>query len=89
MKKEIQEEPHINVVQNHWNYEFTLALKNFDIQDGASGYTKEDIQELIGLLERGVYHLNNCIEDYERENDGKKIKERKCKGCPETTGRID
>ena len=84
-----QTEPHLHIVQNTWDEGFTISLKNFDITDGNDGYTKEDIQELIGLLERGVYHLNNCVEDYEKENDGKEIKKRKREGCSETTERID
>ncbi len=81
----IQSEPYVNVVKSPWTGEFTLSLKNFDILDDCTGYTEKDIHELIGLMERGIYHLNIYIEDYEKENDGKETKKRKCKGCSETT----
>jgi hypothetical protein len=80
---------YINIVQSPWNSKFTIALNNFDVQEGKKGYSAKDVQELIGLLERGVYHLKNCTEDYKKENDGKEIKERECRGCTETIGRID
>ena len=78
-----QNEPYVNVVKSPWTGEFTLSLKNFDILDARTGYTEKDIHELIGLMERGIYHLNICIEDYKKENDGKESK--RCNGCSETT----
>jgi hypothetical protein len=78
----IQTDPYVNITQSHRGDEFGIALSNFDTQEGMKGYSEEDVQELIGLLERGVYHLNNCIEDYKRENDGKELKKENSRRTP-------
>ena len=91
MKKQtnIEEEPYITIVQNPFTGEFTLALNGWDIEKDARGYTKSEAQELIGLIERGMYHLNNCVEDYEKEIDGKETDKKEGCGCSKTVERID
>ena len=90
MSKETNEnyDPYINIVENPATGKFTISLHQWNIEKDQEGYTEEEAYELIGLLERGIYHLNNCIEDYSEKvakgNHEEKPKSKNCRGCSES-----
>ena len=55
-------EPLITVQKNVLTEEFSLHLKNFDSAYG-EGYTKQEVEELIIHLQKGVQHLHSCWEE--------------------------
>ena len=56
------DEPLITVQKNVLTEEFSLYLKNFDSEYG-EGYTKQEVEELIIQLQKGVQYLHNCWEE--------------------------
>lgn len=94
-KTNTSEDPYITIVNNPSTGEFTLSLHQWNIEKNQEGYTEEEAHELIGLLERGIYHLNNCIEDYDKETPKESTHEKEtnktkdCRRCPESIGTID
>ena len=61
-----ENEPMIKIVRNTNTDEFTITLQNWDT--GNEGDTKEEAQELISQLEKGIYYLNTCWEDFHHGN---------------------
>ena len=53
-------EPLITIVKNPLTNEFTLTLQHWDTPEIVDGYTKDEAEELIEQLQRGIHHLNEC-----------------------------
>ena len=60
-------EPLITIEKNILTGELTLNLKNFDSKYG-EGYIKDEIEDLIEHLQKGIKHLHNCWEEAESGN---------------------
>ena len=57
-------DPYIDIVKNPSTNKFSLNLHRWDTLEIVDGYSKSDAEELIGLLERGIFHLNNCVNEH-------------------------
>tara|TARA_R100001082_G_scaffold106943_1_gene80325 strand:+ start:236 stop:478 length:243 start_codon:yes stop_codon:yes gene_type:complete len=71
-----ENEPLITIQMHVLTGELTLNLKNFDSKNG-EGYTKDEIEDLISHLQKGIKHLHKCWEEagvgnlFDEETNGK------------------
>ncbi len=62
------QDPVLTVRKNPISGNYTLNLHYWDSDEIADGYSVDDARELIYMLEQGILHLNNCVEEDSQES---------------------
>ena len=62
------QDPVLTVRKNPVNGNYTLNLHYWDSDEVVDGYSVDDARELIYMLEQGILHLNNCVEEDSQES---------------------
>ena len=78
------DDPYINIVLNPVTKKYSLSFHMWDTSEIVDGYSKSEAEELIGLIERGIFHLNSCIEE-SNQNQGNLFEEKENLNAEEET----